>query len=370
MINPVPACVKPISFGLLRFGDYQLAISDRIRYLSRDENRRHLIEKKGSVMKRAAVCLMVAVIAAGCVTLPTASNSASEEPALSAIPKPTGNLRYSITVSRFDNEAGWHGRWNVGDGFSTMLTDSLQQSGWFIVLGDADMRQEALREQDFAESGRTAKGKKAPKIGRMTPAQLLVRGSVTHVQNSTSGGAGRLNFKGISLGGSGDKAEVNITIYLVDSETGQVKASTKVVGKSNRRGLGLGYYGSALGGLTGDMAGFKKDNVGKACQDAVDQAVRYLVVQLESIPWVASIVMVKDDAIILNRGERDGVKVGQRFKVGTAQDLVDPDTGEVLDVEVQSVGSLEVTSVKEKISYCKPVEGKAAFEKGMTAMPM
>ncbi|HSH25563.1 MAG TPA: glutamine-hydrolyzing GMP synthase, partial [Massilibacterium sp.] len=42
-------------------------------------------------------------------------------------------------------------------------------------LGERDMREAALDEQDFAASGRVAGGKKAPKIGRMTPAQLLVK---------------------------------------------------------------------------------------------------------------------------------------------------------------------------------------------------
>jgi hypothetical protein len=38
----------------------------------------------------------------------------------STIPAPpTGNLRYSITVTKFKNEAGWSGRWNVGDGMKT-----------------------------------------------------------------------------------------------------------------------------------------------------------------------------------------------------------------------------------------------------------
>jgi curli biogenesis system outer membrane secretion channel CsgG len=202
-----------------------------------------------------------------------------------------GNLRYSITVTKFANEAGWSGRWDVGDGFTTIMTDALQQNGKFIVLGDSEMRQEAMKEQDLAASGRMAGGNKAPQVGRMTPAQLLVRGSITHVQDETTGGSGGLSFKGISIGGSKGKAEVNITIYLVDSETGQVKASQKVVGQAGRRGLGVGYHGSALGGLGGNLEGFKNDNVGKACEDAVVQCVEFLEKQLESIPWEASIML-------------------------------------------------------------------------------
>ena len=277
-----------------------------------------------------------------------------------------GNLRYSITVTKFPNEAGWSGQWDLGDGFTTIMTDALQQSGKFIVLGDSEMRGEAMKEQDLAASGRMAGGNKAPQIGRMTPAQLLVRGSITHVQDETTGGSGGLSFKGISLGGSKGKAEVNITIYLVDSETGQVKASQKVVGVAGRRGLGVGYSGSALGGLGGNLEGFQNDNVGKACEDAVVQCVEFIEKQLESIPWKGSIMLAGADKLVINRGTREGVAVGQKFQVGSAEELVDPDTGEVLDVEMKTLGTTEVTEAKEKISYCTPVEGA---EKGMSVLP-
>ena len=132
---------------------------------------------------------------------------------------PAGNLRYSITVTKFKNEAGWHGRWDLGDGFTTAMTDILYQSGWFIVLGDSEMRKAAMGEQDFAASGRTAKGKKTAKMGRMTPAQLLVRGSITNVQETGNKGGGISAF-GVNLGGAMAHSEIDITIYLVDSETG------------------------------------------------------------------------------------------------------------------------------------------------------
>ncbi len=280
----------------------------------------------------------------------------------------SGNLRYTITVSEFKNEAGWSGQWNVGDGFATILTAALQDSKQFIVLGDKEMRNEAMAEQDFAASGRTAKGKKTAQTGQMTPAQLLVRGSVTHVEQSTSGGSGGFSFQGIHLGGSKDSAEVNITIYLVDSETGQVKASTKVVGKSDRTGLSVGYFGSGLGGLTGDMDGFMKDNVGKACEDAVVQGVEFLVGQLEDIPWEGSVSLVKPDKIVINRGSREGVTEGTKFDVGEIEEVVDEDTGETLDSEMTRIATIEVTEVKEKIAYCKVINGKG-ITKGMTIFP-
>lgn len=277
-----------------------------------------------------------------------------------------GNLRYTITVSKFENKANWAGQWDLGDAWGAILTDQLTQSGKFIVLGEKDMRAEALAEQDFAASGRAAGGKKAPQMGRMTPAQLLVKGAITHVEENKSGAGGGLSFRGISVGGDKGSAEINVTIYVVDSTTGQVKASKSVVGKSAKRGIRLGYSGSALGGLGGNLGGFDKDNMGIATTDAVNQAMEFIIAQLDTIPWQGSVSLAKPDKLIINRGSREGVEVGMKFSVGTLEELVDDDTGELLDSEMTKLGTVTVTSVKEKVAYTTPLEGA---EKGMSVLP-
>ena len=276
-----------------------------------------------------------------------------------------GNLRYSIQVNKFENKANWSGRWNLGDAWGTIFTDQLVQSGKFIVLGEADMRGAAMQEQDLAATGRMAGGKKAPKMGRMTPAQLLVKGAITHVQE-TKGGGGGLSFKGFSIGGDKGSAEINITIYLVDTTTGQVKASKSVIGKSGKGGLRFGYHGGALGGLGGDFGGFEKDNMGKATMDACNQALDFIVGQLDSIPWEGSVSLVKEDKLIINRGTRDGVSVGMKFDIGKVEEVVDDDTGEVIDSSMTKLGTVTVTEVKEKVAYTTPLEGA---EKGMGVHP-
>ncbi len=277
-----------------------------------------------------------------------------------------GNLRYTISVSKFENRSGWNGQWDLGSAWGTILTDQLVQSGKFIVLGESDMRGAAMAEQDLAAAGRTAQGKKTPKIGRMSPAQLLVKGAITHVEEQKAGGGGGFNFKGISIGGNGGKAEINVTIYVVDSATGQVKGSKSVVGSSGKRGIRLGYHGSKLGGLTGDLGGFDKDNVGIATTDAINQAMEYIIAQLDSIPWEGTVSLVKPDKLVINRGTREGVTVGMKFDIGTVEEIVDDDTGEVLDSEMTKIGTVVVTEVKEKIAYTTPLEGA---EKGMGVHP-
>ena len=288
---------------------------------------------------------------------------------VSAADEAKGGLRYSVSVSKFENKAGWTGQWDLGDAWGSVMTDALNASGKFIVLGEKDMRVEAMQEQNLGESGRTAGGKKTPKIGNMTPAQLLVKGEITHVQSSTSGGEGGLSFKGIRLGGAKDTAEINATVYIIDSETAQVKASTKVVGKAGRKGVNVGYSGSALGGLGGDLGGFKKDNVGKATEGAVAQAVEFLVKQLDKIPWEATVVSSKSGKVIINRGSREGVSEGQVFAVGKPEVTRDPDTGEVLDSSVEKVATIKAKTVKEKITICEATENADKIEAKMSVMP-
>ena len=262
----------------------------------------------------------------------------------------SGGLRYSVTVTKFENKAGWSGQWDLGDAWGTVLTDLLQQTGKFIVLGEKDMRAEALNEQDFAASGRTAGGKKAPATGQMTPAQILVKGAITHVQDHTAGGGG-------------GKGEVNATIYIVDSTTGQVLASKSVVGVAGKRALGFGYSGA---GWSGDVGGFKNDNVGKAVESACGEAVKFMIEQLPKIPWSGTVVQTASGKVYINRGTREGVTTGQQFIIGNAEIIRDPDSGEVLDTNVTEIARIEVTEVKEKLSIAKVTKGNAtAIHKGM-----
>jgi len=271
-------------------------------------------------------------------------------------------MRYSISVAKFENRAGWRGQWDIGDAWGAVLTDSLNNTGKFIVLGEKDMRREALHEQDLAASGRTAGGGKVVVKGQMTPAQLLVKGNITHFAHDTSGGGGGIGFGGIRIGAKGAMSEINVIMYIIDSSTGQVLASKKCYGKVTKKGLS---FGLSKGGFNGDVGGFKKTNAGKAIEKAVDQGVKFLISRLSDIPWSGKIVLIKGSKVFVNRGTREGVSVGQAFSVGKTTVIRDPDTGEVLDQSMDKVGTIKVVKVKQKIAICKVTDG-SGIKKGMT----
>ena len=102
-------------------------------------------------------------------------------------------------------------------------------------------------------------------------------------------------------------------------------------------------------------------------QREIRQITSILIKQLPSLQWTGSVVMNKEGTIYVNRGQREGIAVGQKFIVGEVEVIRDPDTGEVLDEDMTEIATLEVNKVKEKLSYCSVVAGDAAaVEKGMT----
>lgn len=273
-----------------------------------------------------------------------------------------GGLRYTVTVQKFENEAGWASQWDLGDAWAAVLTDALNETDRFIVLGEQEMRQAALDEQDFAASGRTAGGAKAPATGQMTPAQILVKGVITHVEDNTSKKRGGISIRGIRVGGGGGTAEINTTIYMVDSTTGQVLASKSVTGEAGSRGFRLGFSRH----FSGDFETFSKDNVGKAVLASVEEAVEWMIDELPSVKWTGTVVMNRGGKIYINRGEREGVRVGQELVIGESEVIRDPDTGEILDEIMTEFARIRVDEVREKLSIASVIDGDASMvDRGM-----
>ena len=305
------------------------------------------------------IALLVMVGLLGLLVMPLTALAAPDMAPGSA----TGGLRYTVSVAKFENKAGWSGQWDIGDGWGIIMTDILNQTGKFIVLGETDMRREAMAEQDLAASGRTVQGAITPGTGNMTPAQILVKGAITHVQNNTSGGGGGISIGGVSLGGASSNSQVNVTMYMIHTSTGQILASKSVIGKANKSGGAIGYSGNGWGAGAG---GFKSDNLGKAVENAVQQGVQWMIEQLPKITWRGNVMMVRDGKVYINRGTREGVTEGMNFVVGQAEALRDPSTGEVLDVSFTPLANLTVDSVREKISIASVTSGDAEkIDKGM-----
>ena len=194
--------------------------------------------------------------------------------------KAQGGLRYTVGVADFTNQSNWRGQIDLGQDLGIVLASLLDESGRFIVVGEADMRRLALEEQDLAASGRAATGDKAPATGHLTPAQLLVRGAITHVQHDTGADAGGIAYGGIEVGGRRQVSEINAVFYMVDATTGQVLASKSVVGISKKRGFRVRMQRN---GTDTNLSSERSDNLQAALAEAAQQAVEWMVGRLGSL---------------------------------------------------------------------------------------
>lgn len=248
---------------------------------------------------------------------------------------PSTNLKYSIAVQSFENRSGWAGQWNISDAYGAVLTDILNKTGQFTVLGESDTTN--------------------------TSAQLIVKGVITAVQND-GGQVGGVRLGGVLIGAAQGSSSVNITMYVVEVATGQVVASTSVVGKSNNGGTIIGLHNAFFGNS-------HKDNLGKAVEDAVNQGAQWMITQLPKLKWTGTVVTNNNGQIYINRGTRENVQAGQVFTVGEATQLRDPDTGEVLDEAFREVAKVQAVTVKDKVTICEVVTGDGnSISKGMRVL--
>lgn len=266
----------------------------------------------------------------------------------------SGGLRYTIMVSKFENRSNWAGRWSLGDAWSEILTDQLNQTGRFIVVSEKDMREEAIQEQMMGASGLTAQGNKTPVRGQMTPAQLLVKGVITKYEIQSSKAGSGLSFKGIGLKNSKQTTSIGVTIQIVDSTTGMVVASRTVDGEAIDKERGISLRRKDVSAQTEQA---EDGSTHDAVRDAVEKAVLWMVGQLEHVPWRGSVVLVEEERVIINRGRREGVVENQRFAFGESKVIRDPDTGEVIDEFVNEQGQLEVVRVNDRSSVCRVTVG-------------
>ncbi|MFA7005567.1 MAG: CsgG/HfaB family protein [Verrucomicrobiia bacterium] len=263
-------------------------------------------------------------------------------------------LKKRIAVTHFDNKSNWQGQVELGTGFADSLADALIKCGRFIVVERAEI-QTVMKEQDFAQSGRTVDTANAPKVGQLLTAQIQITGSILSVDTRTSDGGAAFGFKGFNIGASGGKAEVLIALRIIDTTSGQVLDSQQIKGIARKSGLSFGF---ASGDFRGGMGGLKKTPLGDAVVDALNQAVAAISSRLEQVPWQGRIVKADPDKIYINAGANFGVRPGDRFACyHPGEALIDPETGLNPGGKTTKYGQIEVVEVSDKFSIAKPVAG-------------
>jgi curli biogenesis system outer membrane secretion channel CsgG len=269
-----------------------------------------------------------------------------------ASPAAAAGPKKSIAVVGFDGSVQFQGA-DAGQGLAAMLTDELIKDGRFVVVERASVADVAT-EQQLNQSD-------APAL-RMMPASVLVRGSVTKFspKSSSSGvsigllGSGLL---GGALGLSGDVAEVEINLRLIDAGSGRLLGSIMGKGSASSKDVKLTVYSAPGMSVGGDS--FKGTPLGQACDQAIKQAIDQIAVAMDKVPWSAKVLNSDTGKIYIDAGSIQNVQVGESFKVShTDKVLTDPATNAVVDVIESPVGSIRVTEVREKSATAVVTDGE------------
>lgn len=265
-------------------------------------------------------------------------------------------LKHAIGVKDFENQAGWHGQWELGENLSAMLESALFDTGRFVLVEREQLR-DVIAEQDLAASGRTAKAKDVAKTGLIRPAKYLATGDLVEVEDAQAGGNGGIGVGKFRVNLGGKKAQLTIIAKLIDTTTSEIVAKKRIIGRPTGLAASIGYSG----GVDWDVGGFGKTPLGQAAQDAIVEAAKFFAQEMETFPFEGNVIKVSGKGqVIINRGSLHGIEEGLELVLSEEGELlIDPSTGEVLDKEEgQEIGTVRVAKVKEKISYCDVVDGE------------
>ncbi|RLB02449.1 MAG: hypothetical protein DRG55_02930 [Deltaproteobacteria bacterium] len=168
----------------------------------------------------------------------------------------------------------------IGEGLADMLATSLFRTGRFIVLERGEGLRAIQEELNLAQSG-YVQAQKAPQMGLLEGADILVLGAITAFEPEASGiggGAVVVPFSVPMLGGAavGKKdAYIAADIRLVDVRTGRVINATRVEGKATS--WKVGGLGGAIAGTVafgGALGAYKNTPMEKAVMVMLDNAIQ------------------------------------------------------------------------------------------------
>lgn len=278
-----------------------------------------------------------------------------------AVYAPYTGPKKRVAVTKFDNKVtGTYGSWNIGEGMAEQLTTALIKTGRFVVV-ERQALQDVLGEQELGQSG-LIKKETAAKVGQVLGAQIIVRGVVSEFEQAESGGGGGIGIGGFRIGGRSSNAHVGIDIRLIDATSGQVLTSHNAVGKVESSGVAIGV---SRGIVDFGADSFKNAPIGQATRQAIEDAVKFIVDTMETVPFTAKVVKIEGKKIYINIGSNMNIRSGTKmYAYALGEDLVDPDTGLRLGADEKLLGTLEIRDVQEKYSIGYAVSGSGSLKRG------
>ena len=268
--------------------------------------------------------------------------------------KPVEGPRLTVFVGSFEAQGAFtseYGDWPVGAGLSAMLVTALRESGQFILVERAQLKQ-ILSEQELASSGLTRKEGQA-QTGNLQNAQIAIYGAVTEFGAAEKGGGFSLGASSGPFGGGMSQQKSTTTVAfdvrMVDTTSGEIVDSFAVKEKIKNTSFDIsgGYKGIDLG-----TNQFYNTPLGQASRAAITKAVQKIAKNARKVSWTTLVVDYEDQELYLNAGSNARVFVGDQFLIErVVKRFTDPATGETIGIRKKKLGSVTLTGVEERMSW-------------------
>jgi curli biogenesis system outer membrane secretion channel CsgG len=255
---------------------------------------------------------------------------------------PTGQPKQTVVVGRFNN-AEIVGGDTTALGLQAMLAEALVKDQRFVVI-------------EFT----------GPTIDSTLAAGVLVLGTVTQFTPNAAGadigmgntGGGFLGMIGSSVGANATVAKVVINVRLIDTTTSQVIYSGSASGKASSKGVKADIF--TVAGMQFGTSAFLTTPLGKASQQAIDDAVQKIQLGMGKVPWSAYVISSDGANVYINAGADRNMALGTVLHVyRNGKQLVDPITHVVLDTLTEKIGTVTIKTVRNQVSIGSISSGDA-----------
>ena len=288
-------------------------------------------------------------------TIKAEKPATAQRPTVSKVTIGVGKIEYRAELSEADKNRrayGIRGPAENTEAFVDMLTTALVKLKKFNVI-ERDRMNDLLKEQALGESGIIDEST-AHKLGSVQGIDYVLLGAITQYGIDKKGIGTRGLLGRFDFAAGREKARMTVDIKIIDVETGSIAIAETVTETAE----------GAKAIETRQVAA--SSSSGQVLSDVMRKTANSVVHLIVSTLYPIKIVNLSSSgAIMLNYGS-GLLQKKQVFDVfSQGEEIIDPDTGEVLGCEEEKIGRIEVTSVQAKFSKAKVLVGADKIKRGM-----
>jgi len=244
----------------------------------------------------------------------------------------------------------------IDEAATTILRTQLKAAGLNgILLDDTELAHQATLTE-LQRSGTVKTGRKRADEG-FDAIDYRLSGAITAYSEVEEG------VDAVLYQSKSRIARVTVDYALVDVATGKALVAESGAGEYRKKTTG------ALG--LGAKSSFDPNLRDGALRDALAKAMTKIVAKLSREPFRGKVLLVDAGSVVIRAGTRSHLSEGMPLAVyRPGQELVDPDSGEVLGRRESKIGVIRVTSHQnERLSEAAIVSGQG-FQSGDVVRPL